>query len=211
LLIKTYTKSFIVEKYTIKSMGTKFSLLYSPQLICNCPSKCSHRTKDGAVLKEEQANQLNDIKQCKLTSSSIEPIQHNISNHFKILHLQNRTVNKTFIVSSTATSKNSSAESSAFVTCNDCLTVSTVPPYTTILNKPDMSKQPQQPPPPDLNQLLMFLNDCERNAIVKAVRDLEHVELKKLLGASFETFNKLLFNNFLGKLAVRWSSDNKFV
>ena len=214
-----FFKSYIIEKFIIRSNKTKFSLLYSPQIICNCDKQCFFRNKDGTFKSTLTSNEKQIKNPSEVVvydeayfnrSTSIENIQHNISNYFKILYLYN-SMNKTFIISTPHPQQLKMADSSRlpseseFFTCNDFDSLSTIKPYTVLTVKDRAAKTL-----PDLNQLIIFLNECDRNNTIKMAKELENVELKRVLFASFKLFNKTLFNNFLSDLAVRWSKEKKY-
>jgi hypothetical protein len=209
-----------VEKFIHRSSQTKLSLIYSPQIICNCEKQCNNRNKDGSYKSSCSSNfssttpgsiEYKDLLTCYdeeyFSNNSIEHIQHKISNYFKILYLRNK-MNKTFIVSSTPIhqpARNNSENSEKFFTCNEFDTLSSVEPYSTCLRERMRNKIL------DLNQLIIFLNNCERNSTIKIVKDLLMLDLRKILHSAFKTFNKYLFNNFLVDLSVRWTKHKQYV
>ena len=134
---------------------------------------------------------------------SLEKIQQNISHCFKILYLHNK-IDKTFIISSKPDSQilcqTKSSSKSQFLASNEFISLKSIEPYATVLAGIDKK--------PDLNELIIFLNNCERNQSIRLIKNLISLELKKILNISFKTINKHMFNNFLTNLAIRWTKSN---
>lgn len=209
--------SYIVEKYVNKSPLTKFSLVYTTQIICNCDSvhrKCQNRRADGSLLccnavdlcaKSVMYDEADDHCVYYNSELSIDCIKQNLSlSSFSVFYSQSKPRNKTFVVSNKSDQPLGGGNNTQFFTCADFEPLTHLEPYC-------VNKQPSQP---NMNDLIIFLNGLDRNATIKMTRELKMLhqttaDSRFILSNYFKTLDKSLFAGFLSRLEVRWSRDIK--